>query len=96
VVLNELRRSGKPDSFDSMPMSAAEQSEIKNWRKNQIDRQIGRSKNQAPVSRGPISYGARRTSGRAAMMVYIAHVDPSCQMVDRRTAFCELSNGQAH
>jgi hypothetical protein len=29
------------------------------------------SKNQAPVSRGPISYGARCTSDRAAIVVYI-------------------------
>jgi hypothetical protein len=29
-------------------------------------------KNQAPVSRGPILYGARRTSGRAAISIYIA------------------------
>jgi hypothetical protein len=28
-------------------------------------------KNQAPVSRGPILYGARRTSGRAAIVVHI-------------------------
>jgi hypothetical protein len=30
-------------------------------------------KNQAPVSRGPILYGARRTSGRAAIVVSYCH-----------------------
>jgi len=32
-------------------------------------------KNQAPVSRGPISYGARFTSDRAAISIYIATTD---------------------
>ena len=49
-------------------------------------------KNQAPVSRGPISYGARCTSDRAAIVVHIVTASGAVKPADRRArparAFC--------
>ena len=52
------------------------------------------SKNQAPVSRGPIPYGARRTSGRAAIKFHIvmmsAAVKLQCEVPAAWTSNCNL------